>query len=78
MFQITPHYLDLCCQTTCVHVIGCTTIFPPFKTMSVCFMICLCSLVAYITNNMDRDQTAPSPRSSLIRFIVFASMVIVF
>ena len=41
VFQIIPHYLDLCCQATCVHVIGCTTFFMPCRTMSVCIIICL-------------------------------------
>ena len=35
------------------------TIFPPVITFVVCFLICLCSLVAYIANSMDPDQTAP-------------------
>ena len=31
----------------------------PFMTIVVCSVFCLCTLVAYIANTMDPDQTAP-------------------
>ena len=38
-------------------------------TIAVCFLITLSTLVAYIANNMDPDQTAP------LAFKVFASVI---
>ena len=29
-----------------------------FTTIVICFLFCLCTLVAYIVNNMDPDQAA--------------------
>ena len=48
--------------------------FPPFLTIVVCSLVCLCTLIAYIANNMDPDQTAPVG-AVWSWFIVFASMV---
>ena len=37
---------------------SCITPFPPFRTNVVCSLICFCTLVTYISNNMSPDQTA--------------------
>ena len=39
------------------------TILLPFTTIIVCSLICLDTLKAYISNNMDSDQTAPMEHS---------------
>ena len=49
-------------KLTDIHVLA---LFPPFTANVVCSLICICTLVGYIANNMDPDQTAPW--SSLIR-----------
>ena len=40
---------------------GFTVIYKPFSLLFtktvICFLFCLCIVVAYITNNMDPDQT---------------------
>ena len=36
-----------------------STLFLLVKNFVICLLICLCSSVAYIANNMDPDQTAP-------------------
>ena len=43
------------------------TPFAPFVTMVICSLICLCTLVAYLTNSVD-----PAPLG--LWFIVYASM----
>ena len=40
-------------------------LFLQFTTIVICSLTCLSTLIAYIANNMDPDQT--TPRSSLIR-----------
>ena len=49
-------------------------LFLPVTTSVICSLICLCSKVAYIANNMDADQTVAKGafRSG---FIVFISMI---
>ena len=34
------------------------TLFPPFTMIAVCSLICLCTLVSFISFNMSPDQTA--------------------
>ena len=44
------------------------TLLPLFTTIAICSFICFYTLEAYITNNMEPDQTAPfGEGSSLIR-----------
>ena len=43
-------------------------------TIVICSAFCLCTLVAYIANNMNPDQTAPSG-AVWSGFIVFASVI---
>ena len=49
------------------------TLFQLFNTNVVCSLFCLCTLVAYIANNMDPDHTAPW-EAVWSGFIVFDSM----
>ena len=42
-----------------IYCMNLLTFFPPFTTIVVCFLSCLCILIAYIANSMNPDQTAP-------------------